>query len=202
MKKPDNVHALHAESDELKRVRREREIRPTSDIYAFKQVRRTVAREIERRKTAGESTKAADFLHLDLTALANGIDVSGAISKQDLQHMVLQALRVGMMVGELCLMSEAHRAKAESDATKFRNARAGAASGEKRRNIAQAKWQDDSLAMAREVRSAQPTISQADLASEIQSLWKKDGKVPGHDSLLKLIKEAESSGRLVRRQTR
>jgi hypothetical protein len=79
----------------------------------------------------------------------------------------------------------------------------GKASGIARRQKVETGWKRIALKHARSARSQNPALSQDDLATEIQAMWKDDSTLsPGHATLKDLISDAEKQGELPRRSGR
>jgi hypothetical protein len=116
---------------------------------------------------------------------------------------IKQTIEQSMRIGYFWAYAEAEQrmepfAKAGLNAQKIAQ-KAGVVSGNKRRAKANATWKPHAMELARQLRHANPSLSQHRLADEIAFAWKLEAAPPGHSTLTTFIAESEKSGALPRR---
>lgn len=84
--------------------------------------------------------------------------------------------------------------------TQLAAVRAGKASGKTRQQKAAEQWHGHALDLAISGRADKPSLSQKNLAADIQAAWKNDGDIPGLDSLLNFVRASEQAGTLPKRK--
>jgi hypothetical protein len=143
-----------------------------------------------------EARRAAEIL----SAAGDAFRILKQAEKQGSWHTV-QAFLVGMR-----LSAAAHIWREEwvlndyivpARLTKDGGSLGGVKGGMTRRQNAKV-WQAHALELALERRAANPSLSQTNLAADVQAYWRRDTKAPGVDSIVRFIRRAEDDGKLPR----
>lgn len=118
-----------------------------------------------------------------------------------LNEAVASLFALGMLVGGVNARTLAEPAVRSVRATRDTAVRAGARSGEARRQRAEQTWQRHALELAVGLRKAQPSLSQANLAAEVYAGWKEAGDIPGVETIKEFVRSCERANTLTKRGT-
>lgn len=126
-------------------------------------------------------------------------DGLSATKTASLNEAVASLFALGVLVGGVSARTLAEPAVRSVRASRETAVRAGARSGEVRRLRAERTWQRHALELAVGLRTAQPSLSQANLAAEVYAGWKEAGDIPGVETIKEFVRSCERAGTLRKR---